>query len=351
MEKERIKEFAGKVMSDLSGGMAAGLAYVGAQTGLFQTLSGQGPMTIEHIVEKSGLQPRYVEEWLKGMVCAEYLQYDVDNETFELPDELGFLLASEGTDHYMGGLLHSLPMMLSMAPRVSDAFISGGGVPFEDYGQDGILAIDLMNRGLYEQRFVSYWLKSMPTVYEKLTAGGRVLDFGCGTGHATLTMADAFPKSQFIGLDIDPASIEQACKNAQDAGLTDNLKFVQGTFLDLEPGQQFDLITTCDCIHDLTDPVGVLKKLCELLSADGTVFIIEPKVADSLTENINPIGALYYGMSVFHCMTQSLAAGGPGLGTCLGPSGMESLVKQAGFNSFEVLELKSQMTIFYAVRH
>ena len=97
--------------------------------------------------------------------------------------------------------------------------------------------------------------------------------------------------------------------------------------------------------------MGVLKKLCDLLSSDGTVFIIEPKVADSLTENINPIGALYYGMSVFHCMTQSLAAGGPGLGTCLGPSGMESLVKQAGFNSFEVLELKSQMTLFYAVRH
>ncbi|GIT49414.1 MAG: hypothetical protein Ct9H300mP14_13420 [Gammaproteobacteria bacterium] len=130
-----------------------------------------------------------------------------------------FFLASEGTDHYMGGLLHSLPMMLSVAPRVSDAFINGGGVPFEDYGQDGILAIDLMNRGLYEQRFVSYWLKSMPTVYEKLTTGGRVLDFGCGTGHATLTMAGAFAKSQFIGLDIDPASIDQASKNARMQGL------------------------------------------------------------------------------------------------------------------------------------
>lgn len=351
MEQEKIKAFAGKVVSDLSGGMAAGLAYVGTQTGLFRTMSGKGPMTLETVVEESGLQSRYVEEWLKGMVCAEYLEFDPGKETFELPNEFSFLLASEGTDHFIGGLFHALPMMMSVAPRVSEAFVNGGGVPFEDYGQDGILAIDLMNRGLYEQRFASYWLKSVPQVHETLSVGGQVLDFGCGTGHALLALAKAFPKSQFVGLDSDQASITQARMNARDAELQDNVDFVDSRLSELDSGQQYDLITACDCIHDLTDPLAVLQDLRARLKAEGTLFLIEPKVADRLEDNINPIGSLYYGMSVFHCMTQSLAAGGVGLGTCLGPAGMESLVRQAGFSHFEVLEIKSQMSLFYAVRH
>ena len=351
MDQDKIKAFAGKVFEDMAGGMAAGLAYVGTRTGLFRAMSGNGPMSMDTIVLASGLKQRYVQEWLNGMVCSKYLEYDPDEKTFELPDEYSYLLASEGSDHFVGGLFYALPMMLGVAPRVAAAFETGGGVPFEDYGEDGILAIDLMTRGLYEQRFSDYWLKSIPEVHATLEKDGRVLDFGCGAGRAVLAMAKAFPRSVFTGLDLDKSSIEQAEDSNRQSGPLDNLRFVSGSVSDLDPQDQFDLITVCDCIHDLTDPIGVLKDLYSRLKSDGTLFAIEPKVADHLEDNINAVGSIFYGMSVFHCMTQSLAAGGPGLGTCLGPAGVENLVRQAGFSRFEVLDIKSQMNLFYAVRH
>ena len=351
MDQDKIKYFAGKVFDDIAGGMAAGLAYVGTRTGLFRAMSGNGPMSMDGIVAASGLKPRYVKEWVNGMVCSGYLEYDRDAQTFEVPDEYSYLLASEGSDHFVGGLFHALPMMIGVAPRVADAFETGGGVPFEDYGEDGVLAIDLMTRGLYEQRFADYWLKAMPEVHAALERGARVLDFGCGAGHAVLAMARAFPSSGFTGVDLDASSVKQAEDNDNQSGPLDNVRFLCGGISDLDPEERFDLITVCDCIHDLTDPIGVLEELHGRLKSDGTLFAIEPKVADRLEDNINAVGSIFYGMSVFHCMTQSLAAGGPGLGTCLGPAGVESLLREAGFSRFEMLDIKSQMNLFYAARH
>jgi 2-polyprenyl-3-methyl-5-hydroxy-6-metoxy-1,4-benzoquinol methylase len=351
MEKERIKDFTTKVFDDMSGAMASGLAYVGTRTGLFRAMSGRGPMAMDDVVRESGLQPRYVEEWLNGMVCAKYLEYDPTAQTFELPEEHAFMLASDGTDHFIGGLFYAIPMMLGVAPRVAQAFMEGGGVPFKDYGQEGIEAIDLMNRGLYEKRFANYWLKKVPGVFDQLVSGGRVLDFGCGTGRVTLALAEAFPNSQFIGLDADPDSIRQAKTYAKESDQEDRVRFVCQQVDDVSKHRGFDLITACDCIHDLTDPIGTLVSLRELLKPGGTLFVVEPKVADNLEDNINSIGSLYYGMSVFHCMTQCLADGGPGLGTCMGPSRLKELVTSAGFNRFDVLEIKSQTTLFYSIGH
>ena len=351
MEKEKIKDFAAKAFDDLSGAMASGLVYIGTRTGLFRAMSGRGPMVLHDVVRESGLQSRYVEEWLNGMVCAKYLEYDPAARTFELPEEHAFMLASDGTDHFIGGLFYAIPMMLGVAPRVAQAFVEGGGVPFKDYGDDGIEAIDLMNRGLYEQRFASYWLKSVPDVYDRLVSGGRVLDFGCGTGRVVLALASAFPNSKFVGLDVDSGSIRQAQAYAEEANQGDRVRFVCQRVDDFTKDQDFDLITACDCVHDLTDPTGVLTALKGLLNPAGTLFVVEPKVADRLEDNINSIGSMYYGMSVFHCMTQCLADGGPGLGTCMGAERLEALVKSVGFTRFEVLEIKSQMTLFYSIGH
>ena len=351
MEKEKLKGFTAKVFDDLSGAMASGLAYLGTRTGLFRAMSGRGPMTLHDVVRESGLQPRYVEEWLSGMVCAKYLEYDPAVETFELPEEHAFMLASDGSDHFIGGLFYAIPMMLGVAPRVAQAFVEGGGVPFKDYGVDGIEAIDLMNRGLYEQRFASYWLKSVPDIYDQLVSGGRVLDFGCGTGRVTLALASAFPNSEFIGLDADLGSIQQAQAYSEEFDHGGKVRFVCQRVDDFSQDQGFDLIAACDCVHDLADPTGVLTTLKGLLNPAGTLFVVEPKVADRLEDNIHSIGALYYGMSVFHCMTQSLAEGGPGLGTCMGPARLEALVKSVGFTRFEVLEIKSLTTLFYSIGH
>ena len=350
MDKERVKAFSEKVFGNMAGAMTSGLGYLGVKTGLFRAMAGKGPMTLEQVVAASKLQLRYVEEWLKGMVCAGYLDFEPAAETYRLPDEHAFLLASEGTDHFMGGLFCMAPVLLRVAPRVAVAFEQGGGVPFEDYGADGVEALDLINRGQYEQRFAAQWLKSLPEIVERLEKGGRVLDVGCGVGRVALTLAKAFPEAAIVGLDPDRESIRQATAVAESQGLGARVRFLARTLGELGCEEKFDLVTACDCIHDFAAPLETLREMRAVLKPDGVLLAIEPKAADRLENNLNPIVTMYYGFSVLHCMTQSLAHGGPGLGTCMGPARARSLMREAGLSRFDVLEIKSPVLAFYAAR-
>ncbi len=344
MDRERAKQAADKLFRDMAGAMTAGMVYVGTRTGLFRAMHGKGPMRLDDVVRASGLQPRYVEEWLKGMAAAGYLAYDPAAESYTLSDEHAYFLASEGTDHFAGGMFEMVPVLMRVAPKVAQAFRAGGGVPFEEFGPDCVTALDLINRGMYEHRFTDYWLKPLPEVIAKLQAGGRMLDVGCGSGRVCIAFAKAFPKAEVVGVDPDAESIVRARKAA--AGLA--IRFEAATTESLERKGGFDLVTICDCIHDLAAPVKTLKEIRALLKPDGTLFIVEPKAADRLEDNLNPVATMFYGFSIFHCMTQSLARGGPGLGTCMGPGTTEKLLRAAGFTGFRVLDVKSQVNLFYA---
>src|SRR5690606_38761451 len=161
---------------DMAGAMTAGMAYVGTRTGLFRAMSGKGPMSAADVARESNLQPRYVEEWLKGMASAGWLDYDPKAQTYSLPEEHAYFLASDGTDHFVGGMWEMVPPLLRVAPKVAEAFEKGGGVPFEELGGDGLYALDLINRGQYDHRFVDYWMQALPDVVDKLRGGGRALD-------------------------------------------------------------------------------------------------------------------------------------------------------------------------------
>ena len=339
MDKEKTKQAVERVFRDMAGAMTAGMAYVGTRTGLFRAMQGKGPMTLDAVVRETKLQPRYVEEWLKGMASAGYLDYEPGAQTYALSDEFAYFLASDGTDHFVGGMWEMVPPLMQAAPRVAEAFRNGGGVPFADYGPDCVHALDLINRGQYEQRFASYWLSVLPAITEKLKNGGRALDFGCGSGRVAIALKKAFPQAQVSGYDIDAASIEKA--KAAGSGVE---------FSTRKPSGKFDLVTICDCIHDLAAPERTLKEVHSLIKDEGSLFIIEPKAADRLEDNKNPVATMFYGFSLLHCMTQSLAAGGPGLGTCLGPAGTERVVRAAGFTQFRQLDIKSQTNLFYEAR-
>jgi len=180
MDKEKVKHAVEHVFRDMAGAMSAGMAFVGTRTGLFRAMQGKGAMSADELARAAKLQPRYVEEWLKGMTCAGYLVFE--NGKFSLPDEYAYFLASDGTDHFVGGMWEMVPALMKVAPKVAEAFAKGGGVPFEDFGPDCAQALDLINRGQYEARFTDYWLSAIPQVVERLRAGGRVLDVGCGSG-------------------------------------------------------------------------------------------------------------------------------------------------------------------------
>ena len=322
----------------MAGAMTAGMVYVGLQTGLFRIL--KEPMTAAAVARSSGLHPRYVEEWLKGMTSAGYLGYDPAKETFTLPEEHAYFLASEGTDHFVGGLFAMVPPLMRVAPDVAEAFRKGGGVAFSDFGPGCVEALDLINRGQYESRLADYWLKAMPDVAAKLAAGGRALDVGCGSGAVCAALTKGFPKAEVAGMDPDKESIRRAKDAAPQA------KFMT----EMPKGQSFDLILLCDVLHDLAQPMQTLQEIRALLAPDGALFIVEPKAADRLEDNRDPVSTTFYGFSLFHCMTQSLARGGPGLGTCLGPAATEKLVREAGFSRFQRLDLKSLTNLFYAAR-
>ena len=197
---------------------------------------------------------------------------------------------------------------------------------------------------------MSYWLKAMPRVVERLESksGADVLDVGCGAGRAVVVLAEAFPSSRFVGIDLDAASIGQAEHAA--GHIAERVVFRTQSIQDMDEQEKFDLIMACDCVHDFAQPVETLTAIRQRLKPDGTFFVIEPKAADRLEDNKHSVGTMFYGYSVFHCMTQSLANGGPGLGTCMGPARTEALMREAGFTEFEKLDVKSQVNLFYAVR-
>ncbi|HEX6317594.1 MAG TPA: class I SAM-dependent methyltransferase [Burkholderiales bacterium] len=346
MDREKTKQVAEQVFRDMAGAMTAGMVYVGTRTGLFRAMQGKGAMRLEDVIAASGLQARYVEEWLKGMTSAGYLDYEPHSRAYTLSDEHAYFLASDGTDHFAGGMFEMVPVLMRVAPRVAEAFAKGGGVGFEDFGPDCVFALDLINRGQYEHRFTDYWLQALPEAAARLRAGGRMLDVGCGSGRVCLAFANAFPNAEITGIDPDAESI----RRAREAASGSSIRFEVKTTSQLESGEGFDLITLCDCIHDLAEPAKTLREVRALLKPDGFVFIVEPKAADRLEDNRNPVATMFYGFSLFHCMTQSLARGGPGLGTCMGPAATERLLREAGFSRFEVLPVKSQVNLFYAAR-
>lgn len=343
IDKEKAKEALDRVFRDMAGAMSAGMVYVGVKTGLWKVMARKGAMSAAQVVKAARLQERYVEEWLKGMVAAGYLDYDPKAQTYALSEEHAYFLASDDTDHFVGGLFAMVPPLMRVAPEVARAFTEGGGVPFGDFGPDCVSALDLINRGQYEARFTDYWLNSVPEVVERLRAGGRALDVGCGSGRVCAALAKAFPAAEIIGVDPDAASIARARE-------TGKARFIVGDISAVEKGAGFDLVTLCDVLHDLAEPQETLERARALLKPDGVLFIIEPKAADRLEDNRNPVAATFYGFSLFHCMTQSLARGGPGLGTCLGPAATEALVRRSGYTRFRRLDIRSLTNLFYAAQ-
>jgi 2-polyprenyl-3-methyl-5-hydroxy-6-metoxy-1,4-benzoquinol methylase len=344
VDREKTKLALDKVFRDMAGAMTAGMAFVGTRAGLFRAMKSQGAMQPDDVVRATRLERRYVEEWLKGMAAAGYLDYDPRSGAYTLADEMAYFVASEGSDHFVGGMWEMVPALLRQAPKVAQAFAQGGGVPFEEFGADCVHALDLINRGQYEARFVDYWLRSLPDTVLRLQEGGKALDFGCGSGRVAIALAKAFPKAHIGGVDVHAESIERAREAAKQEGV--KVDFRVG-----EPAAgPYDLVTLCDCLHDLASPVPTLQRIKDLLKSEGALFIIEPKAADRVEDNRNPVATMFYGFSLFHCMTQSLARGGPGLGTCLGPAGTEKLVREAGFTRFRALDIKSMTNLFYAAQ-
>ena len=349
MNPKKVEELAYRVIGDMGGSFTMALGYIGDRLGLFKAMAGQGPMRSANLAARTQLNERYVREWLRAMVAAEYLEYDVTTDMYRMSEEQAYVLVNEDSPMFTGGIFQFATPSVWNVPRIVDAFRNGGGIPFSEIGDDVWHGIERNSRTRYLNYLVKDWLRAIPGLSEKLARGANIADIGCGAGQSTLIMGKEFPKSKFIGIDFHGPSITRARKHAADAGLN-NVTFLQAPAHELPSSGPFDLICGFDCIHDMVDPRGALRAIRKALASDGVFLWSEPNASDNAYENRNPIGKALHAISPLHCMTVSLAHNGAGLGTVIGEKGARDLAKEAGFSHFERLPIQNPFNQFFALR-
>jgi 2-polyprenyl-3-methyl-5-hydroxy-6-metoxy-1,4-benzoquinol methylase len=326
-----LNALVGGILHDLGGAFSVPLVQIGESLGLYQTLSENGPLSSGDLAAKTGLKERYLREWLSAQAASKYITFDSATEKFSMTPEQSFVFANQGSPFYLAPAFGSAAAFQQNMPQVKEAFRTGEGVAWGDQTQCLSCAVARFFRPGYHNHLVQSWLPALSGVVGKLEQGGEVADVGCGHGISTMIMARAFPKSKVHGFDFHEKSIEEARQHAKEHKLS-NLTFQTLEAKEL-PGK-YDLITMFDCLHDMGDPVGALKHVRAALKPNGSVMIVEPMAGDSLKDNLNPIGRMYYSASTMVCVPTSLAQPtGAALGAQAGERRLRKLIlEEAGFS-------------------
>jgi len=348
LDRDRIETFLEKFTGILAGATTVGLLAVADRSGLNAYLGENASGTASEIAGGARLDTRYVTEILSGLAAAGIVEYDPSTAVFTLPPEHALFLASEVSPYFMGGWLDMVPSIMSQVEGVANATVHGGGVGFEEFGRTIIRGIDRGNAPSQKIFLTSKWLPAIPGIIDRLQSGIRVADVGSGSGTAAILMAEAYPKSEVVGYDISGDSVSVARSRSENIP---NVEFHGYTAEDIPTEPGFDLITTFDVIHDLTDPLAGLERIREALQPAGSYLMMEPNASSHLENNLTDRGALLYGVSTMHCMTQSLAHNGAGLGAAWGEEAASEYASQAGFASFEKLdEISNRFSAFYLLK-
>jgi SAM-dependent methyltransferase len=333
VDEAKLMEFVGKAVGDLGAALTATLVNIGDRLGLYKAMVGAGPLTPAELASKTSTTERYVAEWLAAQAASGYVTYEGDSR-YRLPDEQAEALANEASPACVLGGFQAMTAAMRAEPKVIDAFRSGGGVGWHEHDPGLFEGTERFFRPGYAANLVSSWIPALEGVSAKLEAGSAVADVGCGLGASTIIMAQAYPRSTFVGYDYHQGSIDGARKRAADAGLSDRVSFEVAGAKDY-PGTGFGLIAFFDCLHDMGDPVGALAHARQALAPDGTVMLIEPFANDDVADNLNPIGRVFYSASTLICTPASLSQEvGLGLGAQAGERRLRQVATEAGLTRF-----------------
>lgn len=330
----RLESFLTRAVSDLSAGHAGVMVSIGMKLGLYKALAGAGPLSPRELAKRTGCAERYVSEWLNSQVAGGYVDYHAVSQTYELSPEQAMVLADEESPFYMPHAWQVTASMWMDEAKTIEAFRTGQGVAWGDHDERLYCGVASFYRNAYRGSLVSQWLPALDGVVDRLNAGIAVADVGCGHGHSTLLMAEAFPHSRFHGFDVHPASIAEARRHATEAGLDDRVSFDVASsegYL----GDGYGLICFFDALHDMGDPVAALRHAFRRLAPDGTVMLIEPFANDRVEDNISPVARLYYSSSTALCCAHAIADGGHlVLGAQAGEARLADVFRKAGFTHF-----------------
>jgi ubiquinone/menaquinone biosynthesis C-methylase UbiE len=333
IDQDRLGELLGTFVGDLGATIAAGNVVVGHRLGLYRGLA-DGPATAEQLAQRTGTDPRYVTEWLRGQAAGGYVSYDPATEQFSLTPEQAFALADPDGPLYLPGAFVLALGALRAESQITDAFRTGAGMGWHEHHEDVFSGCEMFFRPGYVANLVSSWIPALEGVAGKLAAGGRVADVGCGLGASTVLIAQAYPKAAILGSDYHQASVDLARKRAAEAGVADRARFEVASAQTFS-GTGYDLVATFDCLHDMGDPVGAARHIRQALDADGTWLIVEPLAADTPAGNLNPVGRVYYSFSTFLCVPNARSQpGGYTLGAQAGEPAIRQVAERAGFTRF-----------------
>jgi SAM-dependent methyltransferase len=328
LDTSKLEPLLGTVVSEFGAASNAALVIIGDKLGLFRALAA-GPATSAELAQKTGTHERYVREWLSAQAASGFITYHAADGTFSMSAEQAAVFADEESPVYVTGGFHLLSAIYSDEPRLADAFKTGKGLGWGDHCNCLFCGVDRFFRPGYRAHLVAEWLPSLDGVVAKLERGARVADVGCGHGSSTVLMAQAFPKSEFVGIDFHEASISHARQHAGELG---NLRFETARAQDYA-GSGYDLVTMFDALHDMGDPVGAIAHVRKTLKPDGTLMLVEPRAGDSLAENLNPVGRVYYAGSTHICLPTSLDQDvGAALGAQAGEKRLGEVVREGGFS-------------------
>ena len=331
---DRLNELIGKLVNDLGASLAGASILLGDRLGLYKAMADGEAITSAELAKKTGLHERYVREWLAGQAASGYIDYHPEKEAFSLSPEQAMAFAEEGSPAFFAGAFDVAQATYLDEPKVAEAFRTGKGVGWHEHSKCLFSGTERFFRPGYNANLASSWIPALDGVEAKLKAGAKVADVGCGHGASTIVMAKAYPKSEFFGFDYHLPSIERARKLAAEDGVGDRITFAQANAKDF-PSMGYDLVAFFDCLHDMGDPVGAGKHVKETMAKDGVWMIVEPFAHDSLKDNLNPVGRVYYAASTFICTPASLSQEvALGLGAQAGERRLRKVAAEAGFTRF-----------------
>jgi SAM-dependent methyltransferase len=331
----KLMAFLGKALNDMGAAFQTALIITGERLGLYRAMAGAGPMTPGELAWKTSTDERYVREWLCAQAAGGYVEYDPKSGKFTLPDEQALLLAEDTGPAYLPAAYQIIASTVVDEPQLRETFKTGFGFGWHQHCKDLFEGTERFFRPSYAGNLISAWIPALKGVEAKLKHGAKVADVGCGHGASTILMAQAYPKSKFIGYDYHAPSVERAQSRAKAAGVGDRVKFEVAP-ASKYPGKDFDLVASFDCLHDMGDPVGAAKHVRSTLKPDGTWMIVEPFANDKIEDNLNPVGRVFYAASTMICTPASKSQEvGLALGAQAGEARLrEVIVKGGGFKHF-----------------
>lgn len=343
-DEARVEEFSGKLFMACLGMMELANVELGVRLGLYEALAGAGPVTQGELVERAGIAERYAQEWLEQQAVAGVVEVDDPSKPpaerrFTLPNAHAHVLTDDDSEACMKPCAAMVPWLAKALDVMVEEFRRGDGAAFGLFDLHDVQAA--FTRPVFATHLTQTWLPALPDVQAKLEKGEpvRIAEVGCGEGLAAVTIARAYPNATVDGYDLDDASIAAARAEAERAGVADRVRFEVRDAGDPSIAGDYDLVMAIEMLHDVPDPVGVLRTMRTLAGDRGALLVADERTEDAFTVPANEMERLFYTFSTLHCLAVSMQDGGAGTGTVIRADTLRRYATEAGFHNVEVLDV------------